>query len=341
VPDDDIRVSDTHVGVSGNPGGKAFRGYPGRLGDVAIGRVGPIIMICCVEHRVNFGGETHNISKGAKMEVKKPEGKNIQKRTTLVPTFCDVYCGASKVGSFPRETISLWQERRRPAADQLIRNRLVRVRVAFVRVGNVPGPALQGVRVRDGRTGSSKHSLVCIESVSVAVPRSADSIGGRTGVDLKHRVLDPVNVRVQPQTEQVLVDVGVDAGIRLGPLAERVLARKHGVRVGDTRELNLELGRAVLVEDPVDSVLVAGGGEDLRDDQLARAGGSDETVAEVGVLEEDPVILLVDADCVSDDCDLASFTGEVGIHVMDRVLAVAPEGEAVGHVAAPVFSEIE
>lgn len=63
----------------------------------------------------------------------------------------------------------------------------------------------------------------------------------------------------------------VDPGVHFGPPALDVLAGSHGIGVEDAGQLDLELDGAVLVEDPVDAVLVVGGREGLGDDELAAA----------------------------------------------------------------------
>ena len=95
------------------------------------------------------------------------------------------------------------------------------------------------------------------------------------------------------------------------------------------------------MEDPVHAVLVVGGCEDMADEQFAGAGNGRGFVAEVSVFEQDPGVFFVDADGVFDRCGLAGAVHKVGVHVVDRALAVAAQCEGVGHVAAAVLAQIE
>lgn len=95
-------------------------------------------------------------------------------------------------------------------------------------------------------------------------------------------------------------DTYVDPGVHFGSPALGVLAGGQGIGVEDAGQLNFELDGAVLVEDPVDAVLVVGGREDLGDNELAAARHDGRAVAEIRVFEQDAGILLVDADGVLD-----------------------------------------
>lgn len=95
------------------------------------------------------------------------------------------------------------------------------------------------------------------------------------------------------------------------------------------------------MQDPVHAVLVVCGGEDLGNDEFARAGGGAGFVAEVGVLEEDAGVFFVDADGVLDRLGVAGAVHKVCVQVVDRALAVAAESEGVGHVTAAVLAEVE
>lgn len=56
------------------------------------------------------------------------------------------------------------------------------------------------------------------------------------------------------------------------------------------------------MENPVHAVLVVCCSENVGDDELAASGDNNRVVAEVGVLEQDPSILFVNADGVLDGC---------------------------------------
>lgn len=139
----------------------------------------------------------------------------------------------------------------------------------------------------------------------------------------------------------MLVVVGVDLRVHLRAIGARVFIWVHGVSVEDARELDFRLDGAILVEDPLAGVLVVGRSEDLLHDELARPSDDDGIVTEVAVLEEDAVVLFVDANGVLDVANRPIPRREIGIEVVDSTLAVAAETKAVGHVASAVFTEIE
>lgn len=87
--------------------------------------------------------------------------------------------------------------------------------------------------------------------------------------------------------------------------------------------------------------LVIGSGEDLGDDELPGPSDRAASVAEVGVLEQDAGVLFVDANGVLDRFGTSISSDEVGVHVVNGSLAVAPQSEAVGHIASSVFSDVE
>ena len=79
------------------------------------------------------------------------------------------------------------------------------------------------------------------------------------------------------------------------------------------------------MEDPVYAVLVVGGCEDVRDNELPCSRDRDAIVAEISVLEQDTAILLVNADSVLDCGRCAGAVDECSIHVVDGSLAVASQ----------------
>jgi hypothetical protein len=76
------------------------------------------------------------------------------------------------------------------------------------------------------------------------------------------------------------------------------------------------------MENPLNSVLIVGSGEDLLDDQFSCASDNGRIVSEVGVLKEQSVILLMDTSGVLDKADLAILGGELGIKVTDIPFAI-------------------
>jgi hypothetical protein len=95
------------------------------------------------------------------------------------------------------------------------------------------------------------------------------------------------------------------------------------------------------MEDPLDGILVVGSSEDLLDNELAGSGDNGRVISEIGVLEKNAVILLVDADGVLNLADSTSLSGHKGIEIVDRALAVATQSETVGEITGTVFTEIE
>ena len=135
--------------------------------------------------------------------------------------------------------------------------------------------------------------------------------------------------------------MGIDAGVDLRAPFLGVLAGVHGVGIQDAGEFDLELDGAVLVEDPVDTVLVVCGGEDVGDEELAAAGHDDRIIPEISMFEEDARVFFVDTNGVFDELGGTGAVDEGGIHVVNCAFAVAAEGEAVGHVATAIFAKVE
>ena len=106
-------------------------------------------------------------------------------------------------------------------------------------------------------------------------------------------------------------------------------------RLHDARRLDLLLPRAVLVEVPVEAVVVVAHGGDGGDDQPARAAhpGLDALLVGVGVLPKHAEVLFVDADGVLDGARAAVLVGDVAVHVDDFAEAVAAQLERVGQPA--------
>ena len=52
------------------------------------------------------------------------------------------------------------------------------------------------------------------------------------------------------------------------------------------------------MENPVDTIFVIGGSKDVRDEELATSGYDDRIVMEVCMLEENPTVFFVNANCV-------------------------------------------
>lgn len=210
-----------------------------------------------------------------------------------------------------------------------------------VGVANLPGTAggtvvVGGRLALGGQLGPLGGKAIAVEVLGA----SHGSIRG-DGVGNEDCVVGSVDVGVHTEAEEMLVVVCVDTWVDLGAPSLGVLIRVHDIGIEDTSQLDVRLDSTVLVEDPLDGVLVVGSSEDLLDDQLAGTGDNNRVVTEVGVLEEDTGILLVDADGVLDLADSTIAAGELGVKVVDCALAVAAQGETVGHVTSTILAEIE
>lgn len=248
---------------------------------------------------------------------------------------------SGKCGPVPHQTVRLRQEGRDLAADELVADGFMAVGVDFIRVRNIPRPTARPVIIGHRLLRRRVLRLVRIKRIAVLVLLAPDRGVRSVRIDLENRVEGPVDIRIDAHTEEMLVVVGIDAGVDFRAPFFGVLTGVHGVGVEYSGEFDLELDGAVLVEDPVDAVFVVCGSEDMRDDELSPAGDDDGVIAEVGVLEEDPGIFLVDADGVLDDLGGARAVDEGGIHVVDGPFTIAAESEAVGHIPATVFAEVE
>lgn len=248
---------------------------------------------------------------------------------------------SSESSPLPDQTTFLRKQGRHFTADELVADRLLAVGVQLVGVCNFPGSGCVAVIVGHCFKRGSELCLLGVECVSVRVLSTSHLRFTASCVDLEDGVVGSVDISVHTQTEQMLVVVCVDSRVDFSTPALGVLAGVHGVGVQNTGELDVELDSTVLVEDPVDAVLVVGGSEDVGDDQLPATSYNDRLVTEVGVLEEDTGVFLVDTDGVLDDRAGTRTVDKGSIHVVDGALAVAAEGKTVGHVATAVLSQVE
>ena len=197
----------------------------------------------------------------------------------------------------------------------------------LVGVGHLPSTAESAVVIAHASGHGLDLGLLGVECIAVRVLFAAHWCFCCYCVGDEDCVGRTVDVGIDTQAEEVLVVVCVDTRVDFCSPRSCRLAWVEGVSVQNASELNLELDRAVLVEDPVDAVLVVGRGEDVADDQLACAGDGRGLIAEVGVLEKNACVFLVDADGVLDGRGFAGSVDEVGIHVVNRTLAITAEGQ--------------
>lgn len=124
-----------------------------------------------------------------------------------------------------------------------------------------------------------------IESVAVLILWASNIARCRLRVNLKDGVFRPVDIGINTHAEQMLMIVCVDTWVNLSAPAMGILSRVHGVGVQDACEFDFKLDSAVLVEDPVDAILIICSREDVRDQELPPTSHNHRVIAEVGVFE--------------------------------------------------------
>ena len=169
-----------------------------------------------------------------------------------------------------------------------------------------------------------QHPARHVEHVAVGVvvaPRTRHELVLGDGIALA------VDHHVQASIEEVLVRRAAQTfrhhaapGIRL--------AGRDGRGLDDAGQLGLELDGAVLIEVPVEAVVVVADGREERDDEAARAAHLEGVVAELVVLPEDAVVLLVHADGVLHHHGPAEIVGRRHVEVVDVAEAVAARARA-------------
>lgn len=90
-----------------------------------------------------------------------------------------------------------------------------------------------------------------------------------------------------------------------------ILTGAHSISIQDTREFNLKLNSCILVKDPIYTVLIIGGGEDLRNYKLAPTSDNNGVISVISVLEQNTCVFLVNADRVLDGYSSTGSIGEV------------------------------
>ena len=116
---------------------------------------------------------------------------------------------------------------------------------------------------------------------------------------------------------------------------------RQPARVHDPGELHLRLDRPVLIQVPVEPVLVVPDGGDRRDHHPARASDLASGGAPIQVLPQEPVVLLVHADRVLQGRDLAARVRERHVEIADLAQAIAPQLEGVRHRPQAVLADVE
>lgn len=229
-----------------------------------------------------------------------------------------MYRMSSKASSLPHEAAFLWQQARHLTTHQLIADRLVRVSIQLAGIAHLPRPAGTTVVITHASTLRGELGLLGVESVAISVAFTTDLAFTLHRVDLKDSVRWTVNVGVEAETEKVLVVVRVYTRVDFRAPWRGRLAWVQRVSVQDTGKLDLELNCAVLVEDPVNAVLVIGCREDVADNEFSCSGDRARLIAEVGVLEQYSCVLFVDANRILDRLRISGTIYESSVHVVDR-----------------------
>ena len=159
------------------------------------------------------------------------------------------------------------------------------------------------------------------------------------GVHLEGGVVAAIHVQVQACHQEVLVVGGVgalvhDRAVRRAGLPLRQRRGDH-----DAGGAHLALDVAVLVEPPVDEVLVVGHGRVHGDHEPAHPPHLGPVVG-VDVLPQHEVVLLVHADRVGDLVRLAGGVRQYCVEVADLAEAVAAELQRGGHVPQAPFTDV-
>lgn len=134
-----------------------------------------------------------------------------------------------------------------------------------------------------------------IKGVTILVLRTTDFPWPSSGVNLEDCIFGPIDIGIHSHAEEMLVVVGVDPWVDFSSPTESILSRVHCIRVEYPGELDLELYSTILVEDPVNTVLVVRCCEDVRDKKLPSASHNDGVVTEISVLEQNASVFFVDA----------------------------------------------
>lgn len=123
----------------------------------------------------------------------------------------------------------------------------------------------------------------------------------------------------------MLVVMGGDLGSDFGAVGGGLLCGMQAVGVEHASKLHFELVCSIQGEGVIEAILVVGRSDDLRDDKFAITGRHHGSITEVGVLVEEPIILLVDADSVLDHSSFTTPSSQHTIHIVDSTLAVAAQ----------------
>jgi len=97
----------------------------------------------------------------------------------------------------------------------------------------------------------------------------------------------------------------------------------------------------VLMETPVEGILVVGHGNNEGDDEFPGAGYCDLVIPILGVLVEESVILLMDANGVLDNVGLTVVIVDNPVKVLDRPQTITSQFQRVRTETKPIFPDVE
>jgi hypothetical protein len=149
----------------------------------------------------------------------------------------------------------------------------------------------------------------------------------------------PVDVEVEPRDDEVLMERGICSLVDERAV-RRLLALREVRRDHDPGRPDLALDATVLVEAPVDEVLIVGDGDVERHYEPsgpAHLGA----VQVVHVLPEDRVVLLVDADGVRDRARFSPGVVDHGVDIGDLAEAIAAQLQRRRHEAQAPLADVE
>lgn len=259
----------------------------------------------------------------------------------VVPVGQDEQALAGKGGAVVDDAAGLGEQRGAVVVEDLVADGLLADLVDAAGVGDGPGSLGLPVVV-DGRLlGGAERSALGVETVAERVLGGSDGSLGGHGVALDDGVVGAVDLGVNTEREDVLMVVGIDLRSNLSAIRGGSLAGVHAIGVEHASQLHLELVGAVQRKGVVETILVVGSCDDLRDDELAVTGRDDGSISIVSVLIEKAVVFLVDANGVLDHCRLAGAGGHDCVQIGYHTLAVTSQLEGVGHETGTILTDIE
>src|SRR5215207_3903211 len=158
---------------------------------------------------------------------------------------------------------------------------------------------------------------------------------------LVNRVHLPVDVKVEPEVEKVLMDRGVKAVLIEELSIPWRLAWRNRPRGKNPGQLDLALDRAVLIEVPEDAVVVVADRRERGDHQPTGAPHLGLVRPHVHMPPEDTVVLLVHADGVLDRVRLAVLVDQRGVEVVNLAQTVAAERERIDQCPKVELTAVE